>query len=303
MLGAVHTTGFAPELLYPGLKAIFGTSYQDYPKMYPKFMNVVQSDKRFEKVQEMSGFTLAGVKDEGDSVGYAKLNQGFQKEYNHTTYGIGAVISRELQEDDQYGFIRQVPKLLSQAMVRTQEVQAHATLNNGFDSNYTGADAVALFSTAHPNSGTGGGTQRNTPTTAVDLTQTSLEAAIIDIGNFRDANNQRIVVSPKTLVVPINESFNSRKILETKYKTGSADNDVNVISNMNLELVVTNYLLDTDAWFVITDAENGLTFMMRREASLDRDNDISTQNLALVTTMRFDTGWTDWRGAWGSPGA
>lgn len=303
MQGAVHTTGFAPELLYPGLKAIFGTSYNDYPKMYPKFMKVVSSDKRFEKVQEMSGFTLAGVKDEGDSVAYAKLNQGFQKEYNHTTYGIGAVISRELQEDDQYGFIRQVPRLLSQAMVRTQETQAHAVLNNGFDTNYTGADGSALFSTTHANSGTGGGTQRNTPTTAVDLTQTSLEAAIIDIGNFRDANNQRIVIQPKTLVVPINESFNAQKILGTKYKTGSADNDINVISNMNLELVITNYLLDTDAWFVITDAENGLTFMMRREASLDRDNDISTQNLALVTTMRFDTGWTDWRGAWGSPGA
>jgi len=303
MQGVVHTTGFAPELLYPGLKSIFGTSYQDYPKMYPQFMKTVQSDKRFEKVQEMSGFTIAGVKDEGDSVAYAKLNQGFQKEYNHTTYGIGAVITRELMEDDQYGIIKQVPKLLSQAMVRTQEVQAHAVLNNGFDSSYTGADGVSLFNSAHPNSGTGGGTQRNTPTTAVDLTQTSLEAALIDISNFRDANNQRIVINAKTLVVPIGETFNAKKILETKYKTGSADNDINVISNLNLGLVVTNYLVDADAWFVITDAENGLTFMMRREASLDRDNDISTQNLALVTTMRFDTGWSDWRGAWGSQGA
>jgi phage major head subunit gpT-like protein len=229
--------------------------------------------------------------------------QGFQKEYNHTTYGLGAIITREMVEDDQYNVISRIPQLLAEAMGRTEETQATAVLNNGFDTAFAGADGQALFSTAHPNSGDAGGTQRNTPTTASDLTQTSLESAIIDIMNFRDENNQRMNFSAKALIVSIADYFNATKILQTKYKVGAADNDVNVIANLNLDLVVTNYLIDQDAWFLKTNAQNGLTFYTRRPAGIERDNDISTQNLAIVTTMRFDTGFTDWRGAYGSPGA
>lgn len=303
MQGFVHTTGFAPELLYPGLAALWGTSYNQYPKLYPKFMNIKKSSKRFEKEQGMTGFALAGVKDEGDSVQFARLTQGFQKEYNHTTYGLGAIVTREMVEDDQYNIINQIPRLLAEAMVRTEETLATNVLNNGFDTAFVGADGQPLFSTAHPNSGSSGGTQRNTPLTNADLTQTSLEAALIDIMDFRDENNQRISIRPKTLVVSRSDYFNATKILETKYKVGAADNDINVVSNLGLELVVTNYLTDQDAWFVITDAANGLTYYERRAADIERDNDISTQNLAIVTTERFDTGWTDWRGAWGSAGA
>jgi hypothetical protein len=303
MQGYVHSTGFAPELLYPGLAAIWGQSYGDYDTKYTKFFQLKKSTKRFEKEQEMSGFTLASVKDEGDSVDYARLTQGFQKEYNHTTYGLGAIITRELMEDDQYNVIQKVPALLAGALRRTEETIAHNVLNNGFDTAFTGADGSALFSTTHANSGSGGGTQSNTPATAADLTETSLEAGIIAARNFRDANNQRISIEPKKLVVSNFDFFNASKILKTKQKVGTADNDINMVAMMDLELIASSYLTDPDAWFIITDAENGLTFYRRREATIERDNDISTQNLAIVTTTRFDTGWTDWRGVWGSPGA
>jgi hypothetical protein len=303
MQGFVHSTGFAPELLYPGLAAIWGQSYGDYETKYTKFFGLKKSTKRFEKEQEMSGFTLASVKDEGDSVDYARLTQGFQKEYNHTTYGLGAIITRELMEDDQYNVIQKVPALLASALRRTEETVAHNVLNNGFDTTFTGADGVALFSAVHPNSGSSGGTQSNTAATAADLTETALEAAVIAVRNFRDANSQRVSIEPKKLVVSNFDFFNASKILKTKQKVGTADNDINMVAMMDLELIASSYLTDPDAWFVITDVENGLTFYRRREAGIERDNDISTQNLAIVTTTRFDTGWTDWRGAWASPGA
>ena len=299
--GFVHTNGFAPELLYPGLAEIWGTTYKQVEKMYPKFMTIKQSNKRFEKEQGITGFSLASVKDEGDSVDYNRMIQGYQKEYNHTTYGLGAIITREMIEDDQYGIINQIPRLLAEAMSRTEETVATNVLNNGFDTGFTGADGQPLFSLSHPNAG--GGTQANRPTTNADLTQTSLEQAIIDISNFRDERNQRMVVKPKALVVSRSDYFNSTKILNTQYKVGSADNDINVINSLGIELVVTNYLTDQDAWFLTTSVANGLTFYQRRAADIDRDNDINTQNLSIVTTMRFDTGWTDWRGVYGSAGA
>lgn len=304
MTGFVHTTGFAPELLYPGLAELWGNSYKQHPKKYDKFFTVKDSTKAFEKEQELSGFATAGLKDQGDSVSFARLTQGVQKEYVHLTYGLGAIVTREMMEDDQYGFINQIPRLLSEALVRTEETVATAVLNNAFDATIVGADAVSLCNSAHPNTGSSGGTQSNVPTVAVDLTQTSLESAFVDILNLRDANNQRLDYRPKQLIVSRGDFFNANKILKTQYKTGSADNDVNIISELGLELVVTNYLTDQDAWFLRNGIPNGLTFYNRRAADIERDNDrVGTQNLAIVTTKRFSVGWTDWKDVWGSQGA
>lgn len=303
--GFVHTTGFAPELLYPGLAEIWGLDYEQYPTKYTKFLKIESSDKAFEKEQGMSGFTVAGVKEQGNSVGFARLTQGFQKEYVHITYGIGAIVTREMMEDDQYNVISQIPSLLAEAMRRTEETVGTAPLNNAFDASVVGADGQSLCSTAHPNAGSGGGTQSNRPATASDLTQTSLEQAYIDIENFRDENNQRISMpEKKRLIVSRSDMFNAQKILKTQYKVGSADNDVNILANSNIELVMTNYLTDQDAWFLQNGIRNGLKFKQRRKADIERDNDrVGTQNLAIVTTERFSVGWTDWRDIYGSPGA
>ena len=301
--GFVHSTGFAPELLYPGIATLWGDSYKQHETKYKKFYNVKDSNKAFEKEQEMSGFSVAGVKDQGDSVAFARLTQGVQKEYVHVTYGIGAIITREMGDDDQYGFINQIPRLLAESLVRTEETVATAVLNNAFDSSITGADGLSLCNSAHLLTGAAGGTWSNVPSVAVDLTQTSLESAFIDVLNLRDANNQRLNYTPKQIIVSRGDFFNAQKILKTQKKVGSADNDVNIINELGLELVVTNYLTDQDAWFLRNGVPNGLTFYNRRAADIDRDNDrVGTQNLAIVTTKRFSVGWTDPRDIWGSQG-
>lgn len=303
--GFVHTTGFAPELLYPGLAEIWGLDYDQYPTKYTKFMKVEDSDKAFEKEQGLSGFSIAGVKDQGNSVQFGRLTQGFQKEYVHITYGLGAIVTREMMEDDQYNVISKIPTLLAEALRRTEEIIAHGPLNSAFDSSIVGADGQSLCSASHPNSGSGGGTQGNMPSVAADLTQTSLEQAFIDTENFRDENNQRISMPQKRrLLVSRSDMYNAPKILKTQYKVGSADNDVNVIAEQPIELVVSNYLVDQDAWFLQNGIRNGLKFKRRRAADIERDNDrVGTQNLAIVTTTRFSVGWTDWRDIYGSAGA
>lgn len=303
--GFVHTTGFAPELLYPGLAEIWGLDYDQYPTKYTKFLKVEDSDKAFEKEQGMSGFSVAGVKDQGNAPQFARLTQGFQKEYVHITYGLGAIVTREMMEDDQYGIISQIPTLLAEALRRTEEIVSHGPLNNAFDASIVGADGQSLCSASHPNAGSGGGTQSNTPSVAVDLTQTSLEQAYIDTMNFRDENNQRISLpDSRKLIVSRSDLYNAQKILKTQYKVGSADNDVNVIANQDIELVVSNYLVDQDAWFLKNNFRNGLKFKRRRAADIERDNDrVGTQNLAMITTSRFSVGWTDWRDIYGSAGA
>jgi hypothetical protein len=88
---------------------------------------------------------------------------------------------------------------------------------------------------------------------------------------------------------------------------GVADNDLNAIKSLGDlgvgDVIVNNYLTDTDAWFIITDVPDGLKFQVRREMEIGTDNDFDTENAKFKATMRFDTGWTDPRGVFGSPGA
>ena len=298
----VFATGSAPELLWPGIKTIYGISYNNYPKKYPEFFNMETSDKAFEKEQGMTGFPLAAVKEQGNEVFFSQMYQGYQREYIHLTYSIGAVITREMVEDDQYNVIKKIPKLLAESMRQTEETVATSVLNNAFDTSYTGADGQPLISSSHPL--VAGGTFSNRPTTYADLTQTSLEQAIIDIMGFVDDQSLKINIEPETLIVPRQEYFNAMKILGTAFKVDSADNTINpFFSNVKLKMVTSTFLTDSDAWFVKTNAADGLKFFTRREAELDKDNDFNTDNLKIKTSKHFSCGWTDPRGLYGSSGA
>lgn len=291
-----------PELLWPGLYDIYGTVYNDWPELFPQYMGIKNSDKRFEKVQNVTGFGLASIKTEGGQVQYQDPQQGFQTEYVMETFAIGASVTMEMMMDEQYGYINQLPEMLARSMRQSQETDAANVLNRAFNSAFTGADGIELCSLAHLL--VGGGTFANELATPADLDQTSLETALQDIkANFVDDQGLRILVRPTTLVVHPSFMFRAAKLLGTPQVTGSADNDINPLAALNIRLVVNPYLTDSDAWFVITDVPHGLCWYWRMMPELSRDNEFDTKNLKMSVVGRWDTGWTDPRGVFGSPGA
>lgn len=299
-MAQVMTTGNFAELLWPGIKEIYGTSYDMHPTMYKEFMEVMDSKQAFEKVQGLTGFPLAAVKEQGQEAVFSQMFQGFQQEYLHLTYSIGAVVTREMVEDDLYNQISQIPKLIAESMRQTEEIVATNVLNNAFST--TGPDGVSLISASHPLVGTGNNVS-NQPSTASDLVQTTLEQGIIDVKDFRDDQNLRLNTEVEKLVVPRSLLFVARKILETQYETTTNNNDVNILTSMNIKPVVTNFLTDQDAWFLTTNNPSKLKFFRRRAAEIQRDNDFNTDNLKIKTSTRFSTGFDDWRAIYGSAGA
>lgn len=297
----VTTTGNFADLLWPGLADIFGNKYNDFQKVWPKVFETRQSSRAYEKEQGVTGVGLAAVKEQGAPVQFTGPMQGFPKEYVNTTYGLGAVVTREMYEDDQYNYINSIPAMLARSMVQTEETVTSNHFNNGFTAGFNGGDGVSLFNASHPLMGTGS-TFRNQPSTAADLTQTSLEQAFIDIGAWVDDMGLKIMVKPKLLLVPNDLRFTAQKILRTERVVDSADNTINPMSNA-LPFEVWLFLNDPDAWFILTDCPNGMTFYQRRAVQPERDNEFSTQNLQFLTTERFSSGWTDPRGAYGSVGA
>lgn len=295
------STGAFAELLWPGIATLFGTGYKDYPALWSKVFATKTATKRFEKVQGVTGLPLASIKSEGAGFDYSDMMQGYQKEFVMVTYALATSITREMYEDEQYDYIKDVPSFLSRSMRHTEETICFNVLNRGFNTAYTGADGLSLFNTAHTRPP--GGTYSNQLTTAADLTQTSIETMIQEIMQATDDQGLNIRLMPKCLVVHPSFNFRARKILESSYVTGSADNDVNPIPGLFQDLVVSPFLTDTDAWFIVTDAPNGLIFFRRRATEIERDNEFNTQNLNIATSERFDVGWADPRGVWGTAGA
>ncbi len=294
-------SGNFAELLWPGIAATFGDKYTRYPTLYTKIFEIHKATKRFEKAQGLTGLPLASVKPEGQSVDYEDPMQGFQKEFVMVTYGLGSTITREMVDDEQYSYIKQIPSMLAESMRQTEETVSFNVVNRGFNTSFLGADGSALMVNDHALPP--GGTSSNILTTAADLSQTSLENMLQQIQLATDDQGLQIRLMPKCLLVHPDFNFRARKLLESSYVTGSADNDVNPLVGLLPDLVVSPYLTDTDAWFVVTDARNGLMFWRRRSTEAERDNEFDTQNLKVLTTGRWDVGFADWRGIFGTPGA
>lgn len=299
-------TGAFSEALWPGIQGWFGDAYNEWDAIWSKLCEVYPSDKAFEKFQGITGYGLAGVKDQGAGIPYRDKYQGFPKEIINTTYGIGSTITYEMMRYDQYNLFRKIPTELAKSVRQTEETVVANILNNGF-STATTADGLSLFNSAHLLVADNSTTQRNTPATASDLSQTSLEQMTIDIGNFVDDQNLPIVVNERRLIVPVESKNLARKILETEYKVDSGDNTINPVaasrSSSPMELIVSPWLTDTDAWFVKTSVEDGIVFTEVDPVMLDRDNDFDTKNLKFSAVRLFGVAPVNYLGYYGSPGA
>jgi phage major head subunit gpT-like protein len=302
---AVITTGNFQKLLLPGIRKLFGDEYKDMPVLYPMYMDVVKSTRNFEEDTLYSGLGLGKIKPEGSAIQYDDTSQQYTKRYTNVTYANGFIITREMMEDGVAPFkAERLTKSLARGMVQTKDIVAANVMNRAFNSSYTGGDGKELCATDHP---TLSSDLRNELSTAADLSEASLEQAIIDLSDFRDHRGLRMHHMPKKLLVPKELRFEARRILGSEGRVGVADNDLNAIKSLGDlgvgDVIVNNYLTDTDAWFIITDVPDGLKFQVRREMEIGTDNDFDTENAKFKATMRFDTGWTDPRGVFGSPGA
>ena len=188
-------------------------------------------------------------------------------------------------------------------MAQTKQIKAAAILNNAFSTASAIGDGAALCSASHPAIS---GTQSNLLSTASDLNETSLEAAVIQIAGWTDERGLLIAARPRKLVIPPNLQFVATRLLETEGRVGTADNDLNAIRNNGSipeGYTVNHYLTDTDAFFIMTDVPNGLKHFTRTPMSTSMDADFDTGNSRYKARERYSFGVSDPLGIFGSPGA
>ena len=301
---AISRSQLLKELL-PGLNALFGLEYAKYGEEHKEIFETETSDRSFEEETKLSGFGSAPTKSEGSAIEYDNAQEAWTARYTHETVAMGFSITEEAIEDNLYDSLSsRYTKALARAMAYTKQVKAASILNNAFNNNFTFGDGVELCSTAHPL--VNGATNSNEPTTAADLNETSLEAAIIQIGGWTDERGLLIASQPRKLIIPANLQFVATRLLETEGRVGTADNDVNALRNNGSipeGYAINHYLTDTDAWFLMTDVPNGLKHFTRSPMSTSMDADFDTGNSRYKARERYSFGVSDPLGIYGSPGA
>jgi hypothetical protein len=68
---SVINTGTHPKLLWPGVHAVWGQTYNEHQKEYTDLFDQLDSDKAFEEDVQVTSFGLMQQKSEGDLRGNA----------------------------------------------------------------------------------------------------------------------------------------------------------------------------------------------------------------------------------------
>lgn len=187
---------------------------------------------------------------------------GNQKIFNVVEFNKMIKIPKIFFDDQKHGSYEKMVENFARRARTTRDKNAFAVYRNGFTTALT-SDGQALFSTSHTN--LNGQTISNKMTSA--LSEPSLNTAIAQLVEMISQDGEVDGYMPKTLLVPIKLFKLACEITESEYKSGTADNDMNVYSTKYGISVVTSPFLgaaaggsDT-AWFLLSDAHSIMRYV------------------------------------------
>jgi len=291
--------------LEPGLNAIFGMTYDGYENEAAELFDHETSDRAYEEEVLMTGFAGAADKTEGSAVTYDSATESWVSRYNHTTVALAFAITEEAMEDNLYERLTvRLTKALAKSMAHTKQVKGANVFNNAFSTSYLGGDGVELCDSAHPL--VDGGTIGNV--VSVDLSETALEDAFISIAGWTDDRGIPIALQARKLAIPRNLVFVAERLLggPSDMRFGTANREINAIVSKGMlpgGYTINHRFTDTDAWFLLTDADDGLKQFERVAKQTKFEGDFETGNMRYKCRERYSFGWSDWRRVYGSQGA
>lgn len=299
------TTGSFAKALWPGVNAWYGKAYDEHKVEYTDLFDKFTSRRAWEEDMGTSGFGLAAVKPEGNSIAYDTAQQGFLTRYRHVEYALGFTITRNMVDDDLYDVIgKQRASALAFSMRQTKEILGANVYNRAFSNSYLGGDGVELSSRLHPN--VAGGVWENELATPAALSEAALEDMCILAMGLENDRGLKISVMPQTLIIPPALVFEADRILNSSLRVGTADNDLNSIKNMGKfpgGVKVNHYLTSDTAYFIRTNVKDGMKYFELRADEFAMDNDFDTDNAKYKAQFRCSFGWSDARGVICNEGA
>lgn len=287
-------------ILNEEFNGIYDQRADEWQQVFKEETGIARS---YQEEPVLYGFGAAPELPDGMPVTYQSGGVLFIQRYVYKVYGLAFALTKVLVEDGDHIRIGQTyARHLAQSLIETKETLCANILNRAFNGSYTGGDGVSLVNASHP---IAGGTFSNVLSTAANLSQTSLEQILVQIRNAVDNNGKRIRLTPKQIITGPSNVFQAEVLLKSALRTGTANNDINPIKSMgtlpggqaNLARITS-----TTAWWVQTDAPEGLKMVKRRGLEKSMEGDFETDNMRYKATERYAVGFTDPRALYGTAG-
>lgn len=297
-------TGQIAQLLRPGLKAVFG-QYPTYPEQWTEIFKTYQSDKYQEIEVEMKYLGAADIKPEGQPIATDTMGQRIVTNYIHKRVGLSFTITKEAVEDNLYQtqFPQQAIALRNSLRI-TKNILGANVLNNAFNPAYPIGDGQSVCSSTHP---IDGGTFANSfGAVGVAFSEAGVEQAIVIIQQFPMQSGILSQTMPEKLIISRENQFNASRLLNSTFRIGVANNDINALyhdSYIPQGYRVNQFLTSPTAWFILTDAADGLKHFQRTPVQTDTYVDYPTDNVMAKATERYSFGVSNCRAIFGSQGA
>lgn len=267
----------------------------------PKYLDVSNMKDAWVEDAEWGGPSFLTEKEEGSEMGVGVLTPGNTKRYVARTFAMRMIISDEAEEDGRYPEIINLAMHIKRAAVKTIEYDAASILARGWNTAYTGWDALCLFNASHtmPTGDTFSNTLA-TPIAASVALVSAVRAACRTLPG-RDGFIEGFEV--QKVVFPPAQEQDWDEILGSKMRPDNGNfaaiNFVN--QKMSIEPVCVPYWTNTTTNNIfLTDAENGLKWKWRRKMKsrswVTNEQEVKSYSLSY----RSDSGWTDPRGAFGN---
>ena len=232
------------DLLWERKDAVRGKLAQFFHKMSGN----AGSEMTLDSISDIVGLPV--VSDDTAKTHYVQSAPGFKQAYQYILYKSGIQATRQLIESDRHGKIVKMAGGLMKSAMKKDEYLFAGILNNAFGTTLT-ADAVALCSNSHLHENAEAGTYDNLSTGA--LTGANIQAARLVMRQFTDEIGAPYEVEAKTLLVTENDEQAARELVNSKYRAEDSLNaETQLIGDLNI--VVSTYLTDSDAYFLFGDA-------------------------------------------------
>lgn len=284
----------------PALDEIFFDHYEQAEDPRSKLFNMESTDREIMQKAGVTSLGLLNVTAESEQAPKDSFNQSYYKTYTVQKYAKAIGISDEMIQDDRFDMISKMVKSLARSSRETQLFSAMNIFNNSFSSEQSW-DGVAIISASHP---TEVGNQSNS-LTAADLSYSSLAVAEQAFRSVQDGRGKQLLIKPRILLVSESDRQNALEIVQSPYKAGTANNNINALgADGGLTVISSPYLTDTDAWFLLADPmDHGLRIVDRQSLTTKMDEDVLAGVLYYKAQYRQALGCDEWRGIFGNTGA
>lgn len=291
--------------MLPVLEELFRSELSQHPSRRDLLFKVVSTDRDIWQSSELHDMPLFASMSEGEEYSFHRPKQGASKTLSVSKFGLGFSISEEAVDDGKFDFIADAVRKMAKSAKESQEISAMDILNNAFGS-ATVADGLSLCNTAHTLPS--GLTFRNRPAADVDLSTTSLDAALTDFDTqFIGDSGIIYKMIPKMLVVPSNLKRYAMELVGSELKADTPNNNMNSLGQDGIQVVSSPHLIDTDAWFLCAaPSDTGLRIISRKPIETKAggvDSGFVNDSILYKSRYREQVGAIHAYGVWGTTGA